>query len=83
MPDRPDDHIIDQVNTCLMHFYKRIMDGGAGGQERASTSEKGSIFEEMKDQVMEDTNTVGIAVGLLVGFITLMLLFIWTRRKSL
>ena len=45
--------------------------------------EKGSIFEEMKDQVMEDTNTVGIAVGLLVGFITLMLLFIWTRRKSL
>eukprot|EP00090_Calanus_glacialis_P043467 TRINITY_DN7695_c0_g1_i4.p1 TRINITY_DN7695_c0_g1~~TRINITY_DN7695_c0_g1_i4.p1 ORF type:complete len:106 (-),score=30.15 TRINITY_DN7695_c0_g1_i4:513-830(-) len=43
----------------------------------------GSMFEEIKDQVLDnDSNTVGIVVGLLVGLLCL-IFFIWTRRKSL
>ena len=43
-----------------------------------------SQFEELKDQILlSDDNTIGIVVGLAVGFLTLILLFIWTRRKSL
>ena len=54
-----------------------------GGEERGS-SKQGSMFEEMKDQILKDeTNTIGIAIGLLVGLITLIVLFIWRRRKSL
>jgi len=56
------------------------MDGG----EDSSSTKQGSTFEEMKDQILDnETNTIGIAVGLLVGLITLIVLFIWTRRKSL
>ena len=54
-----------------------------GGEERGS-SKLGSMFEEMKDQILKDeSNTIGIAIGLLVGLITLIVLFIWRRRKSL
>ena len=54
-----------------------------GGEERGS-SKHASMFEEMKDQILKDeSNTIGIAIGLLVGLITLIVLFIWRRRKSL
>ena len=44
----------------------------------------GSMFEDMKDQVLDkDSNTVGIVVGLLVGLLCLIFFFIWTRRKIL
>jgi len=43
-----------------------------------------SQFEEIKDQMLSgDDNTIGIVVALAIGFLTLILLFIWTRRKSL
>ena len=52
--------------------------------EEISPSQGGSMFEEIKDQILaKDSNTIGIMVGLLVGLITLLLLFIWNRRKSL
>ena len=52
--------------------------------EEVPSSQEGSMFEEIKDQIMaKDSNTIGIMVGLLVGLITLLLLFIWSRRKSL
>jgi len=53
------------------------------GEEKGS-SKHGSMFEEIKDQILKDeSNTIGIAIGLLVGLITLIVLFIWRRRKSL
>jgi len=52
--------------------------------EDAPSSHGGSMFEEMKDQILaKDSNTIGLMVGLLVGLVTLLLLFIWNRRKSL
>jgi hypothetical protein len=55
-----------------------------GTEEGESSFQEGSMFEEMKDQILaKDSNTIGIVVALLVGLITLVLLFIWTRRKSL
>ena len=55
-----------------------------GGEDMSSSTKQGSMFEELKDQMLDnEANTIGIAVGLLVGLITLILLFIWTRRKSL
>ena len=42
------------------------------------------MFEEIKDQILDnDPNTIGILVGVLVGLVTLLIFFIWTRRKSL
>merc|ERR1712142_1447051 len=50
----------------------------------SSTNKQGSVFEEMKDQVLDkDANTIGILMGAVVGLITLLILFVWTRRKSL
>jgi len=43
-----------------------------------------NAFEELTDQIVKnDSNVVGIAVALVVGFFTLLLLFLWTRKKSL
>eukprot|EP00092_Neocalanus_flemingeri_P014074 GFUD01015183.1.p1 GENE.GFUD01015183.1~~GFUD01015183.1.p1 ORF type:complete len:258 (-),score=94.38 GFUD01015183.1:119-892(-) len=56
----------------------------SGAKQAEPVSQGDSMFEEMKDQILaNDTNTIGIVVALLVGFLTLVLLFIWTRRKSL
>jgi len=55
-----------------------------GGEDSSSTDKQGSVFEEMKDQVLDkEANTIGILVGVVVGLITLLILFVWTRRKSL
>ena len=44
----------------------------------------GTVFEEVKDQVLEkDTNTVGIVVAVLLGILSLLILLIWTRKKTL
>ena len=44
----------------------------------------GTVFEEVKDQVLEkDTNTVGIVVAVLLGILSLLILLIWTRKKKL
>ena len=43
----------------------------------------GTVFEEVKDQVLEkDTNTVGIVVAVLLGILSLLILLIWTRKKT-
>jgi len=50
--------------------------------EKESVS--GNKFEEIKEQMISsDSNTIGIAVALLVGLVTLILIFVWTRRRSL
>ena len=47
-------------------------------------SVNGNKFEEIKEQMISsDSNTIGIAVALLVGLVTLILIFVWTRRRSL
>ena len=44
----------------------------------------GTVFSEVKDQVLEkDTNTVGIVVAVLLGILSLLILLIWTRKKTL
>ena len=68
------------VTSLFYLLYFRIM----SASEQAGSGQQGNMFEEMKDQILsKDTNTIGIVVALLLGFLTLVLLFIWTRRKSL